>query len=110
MSKMGENLIEAMQELVDYSEGKIDLRTSKFNITPVCESISVEDIKETRKKLGMSQGVFAVVLGVSKKTVESWESGRYVPDGAARRLISIMQTDPAFPIKYGIVQRNAMRP
>jgi len=105
MSKMGQNLIESMQELLDYSEGKIDLRTSRLNLSPVCETISVEDIKDTRKKLGMSQGVFAIVLGVSKKTVESWEAGRYTPDGAARRLISIMQTDPTFPEKYGIVQR-----
>jgi len=102
---MGQELIESMQELLDYSEGKIDLRTSRLNLSPVCDTISVEEIKETRKKLGMSQGVFAIVLGVSKKTVESWEAGRYTPDGAARRLISIMQTDPAFPEKYGIVQR-----
>jgi len=105
MSKMGQELIVSMQELLDYSEGKIDLRTSKISISPVCETITVDEIKETRRKLGMSQGVFAVVLGVSKKTVESWESGRYTPDGAARRLISIMRTDPTFPEKYGIVQR-----
>ena len=105
MSTMGQDLIEAMQEALDHSEGKIDLRTSRFNITPVCETISVDEIKETRKKLGMSQGVFAIVLGVSKKTVESWETGRYAPDGAARRLITIMQSDPSFPEKYGIVQK-----
>jgi len=105
MSKMGQELIESMQELLDYSAGKIDLRTTKFSISPVCETISVEEIKETRKKLGMSQGVFALVIGVSKKTVESWEAGRYNPDGAARRLITIMQSDPSFPEKYGIVQR-----
>jgi len=105
MSKIGQELIESMQELLDYSEGKIDLRTSKLSISPVCDTITVEDIKETRKKLGMSQGVFAIVIGVSKKTVESWEAGRYTPDGAARRLISIMQADPAFPEKYGILQR-----
>ena len=106
MSTMGKELIESMQELLDYSAGKIDLKTTRFNITPVCDTISVEQIKETRKKLGMSQGVFAVVLGVSKKTVESWEAGRYTPDGAARRLISIMNSDPSFPEKYGIVQRG----
>jgi len=105
MSKMGQELIESMQELLDYSAGKIDLRTTKFSISPVCETISVEEIKETRKKLGMSQSVFALVIGVSKKTVESWEAGRYNPDGAARRLITIMQSDPSFPEKYGIVQR-----
>ena len=105
MNRMGQDLIEAMQELLDYSEGKIDLRTSRLNISPVCDTISVEEIKETRKSLGMSQGVFALVLGVSKKTVESWEAGRYTPDGAARRLISMLQTDPSIPEKYGILLR-----
>ena len=105
MSTMGQDLIEAMQEALDHSEGKIDLRTTHLSITPVCNTISVDEIKEVRKKLGMSQGVFAIVLGVSKKTVESWEAGRYTPDGAARRLISIMQTDPMFPEKYNIVRK-----
>ena len=106
MSKMGQGLIEAMQELVDYSEGKIDLRTSRLNITPVCDAISADEIKNVRKTLGMSQGVFATVIGVSKKTVESWEAGRYNPDGAARRLISVMQKDPGFPERYDIIHRN----
>ena len=105
MSKMGQELIESMQEMIDYSEGKIELRKSRLSVAPVCATISVEEIKETRKNLGMSQGMFAGVIGVSKKTVESWEAGRYLPDGAARRLISIMQTDPAFPEKYGIVRK-----
>jgi putative transcriptional regulator len=102
---MGRELIEAMQELVDYSEGKVNLRTTKLNISPVREKIEADEIREVRKNLGMTQGVFAVVIGVSKKTVESWESGRYSPDGAARRLISIMQKDPDFPEKYNILQR-----
>ena len=105
MSKIGQELIEAMQELVDYSEGKVNLRTTRLNVSPVREKIEADEIKETRKKLGMTQGVFAIVIGVSKKTVESWESGRYSPDGAARRLISVMQKDPSFPEKYDILQR-----
>ena len=105
MSRVGQDLVEALQEALDHSAGKLKLRTTQLNITPVCETISVDEIKETRKKLGMSQSVFAIVLGVSKKTVESWEAGRYTPDGAARRLISIMQSDPKFPEKYCIVRR-----
>lgn len=106
MSKrMGEELIEAMQELLDYSEDKIDLRTSRFPVSPVCETISPTEIKAVRENLKMSQSVFAIVIGVSKKTVESWEAGRYKPDGAARRLITIMQKDPKFPEKYELVQK-----
>ena len=105
MSKMGQDLIEAMQEALDHSEGKIELKISRLNISPVCATISVDEIRAIRKKLGMSQGVFALVIGVSRKTVESWESGRYTPDGAARRLISIIQSDPTFLEKYNIVRR-----
>jgi putative transcriptional regulator len=102
---MGQDLIEAMQELLDYSEGKIELRTSRLNVLPVRDTIEPDEIRDTRKSLGMTQGVFAVVLGVSKKTVESWETGRYTPDGAARRLITVLQADHSFPERYGIVNR-----
>ena len=108
MSRMGEDLMEAMQEMMDHAAGKMELRTSRYTppiVAPVCETITVEEIKETRKTLGVTQSAFAVILGVSQKTVESWEAGRYSPDGAARRLIMVMQSDPSFPEKYGIVQR-----
>ena len=104
-SKMGQELIASLQEALDDADGKIELRTTHPSIRPVIETISADDIKETRKKLGMTQSVFALIIGVSNKTVESWETGRYIPDGAARRLITILQADPAFPEKYGIIQR-----
>jgi len=106
MSKMGQELIEAMQELRDYSEGKIELRKTQLMVSPVCESISASDIKEIRGRLSLTQAMFAMVIGVSKKTVESWECGRYKPEGAARRLISIMQADPDFIEKYDIVKNQ----
>ena len=37
----------------------------------------------------MTQKVFASFLGVSPKTVESWEAGRYKPDGPARRVMGL---------------------
>jgi putative transcriptional regulator len=54
----------------------------------------------------MTQGMFAMTIGVSKKTVESWEKGRYMPDGAARRLITMLQADPSLPEKHGIITRG----
>ena len=103
MSKMGQDLVAAMQEALDHSEGKMELRTTRLNISPVCKTISADEIKNVRKKLGMSQSIFAIVIGVSKKTVESWETGRYMPDGAARRLISVLQKDPNFLERYEIL-------
>ncbi len=105
MSKMGQELIAALQEALDDAEGKIELKTSRPNIHPVRKTISADEIRDTRKNLGMTQGLFALTIGVSKKTVESWETGRYTPDGAARRLITLLQSDPQLPEKYGIVNR-----
>ncbi len=105
MSKMGQELIAALQEALDDAEGKIELRTTRPNIRPVRETISADEIRDTRKNLGMTQGVFALTIGVSRKTVESWETGRYMPDGAARRLITLLQSDPELPEKYGIIGR-----
>ena len=106
MSKMGQELIESMQELVDYSKGKVELRTTKYpNVQPVRETISADEIRNIRKMLGLSQGLFATTIGVSKKTVESWETGRYTPDGAARRIITMFQADPSLPEKQGILIR-----
>ena len=105
MSKMGQELIAAVQEALDDAEGKIELRTTRLNVQPVRETISADEIKDIRRVMGLSQSMFALTIGVSRKTVESWETGRYMPDGAARRLISVLQADPAFPEKYGIINR-----
>ena len=105
MSRMGQDLIEAMQEALNHSENKIKLRTTRLKISPVKESYKADEIKNIRKGLNMSQEMFAFVIGVSKKTVESWETGRYSPEGPARRLITVLQKDPGFPEKYDIVQK-----
>ena len=61
------------------------------------------EIKAIRNSLGMTQTVFALFMGVSNKTVEAWEAGRNMPDGPARRLLSMVQADPEIPTRYGIV-------
>jgi len=103
MSKMGSEILLSLSEALEHAKGNSDLKTSRVTIIPVCDSISAEEIKAVRKSLRMTQVSFAILLGVSKKTVESWESGRYNPDGAARRLITILQKDPQFPERYNII-------
>lgn len=44
--------------------------------------------------LGVSQAVFARLLGVSPKLVEAWESGRNTPAGPVRRLFELIERDP----------------
>lgn len=51
--------------------------------------------------LGVSQAVFAKLIGVSPKLVEAWESGRNTPAGPVRRLFELIERDPqAFLRQY----------
>lgn len=56
--------------------------------------IAVSDIVEARYKVGLSQDQFAVLLGVSKRTLQDWEQGRREPSGAAKSLITIAMKRP----------------
>jgi len=52
------------------------------------------EVKAIRERMGVSQDRFAMILGVSKRTVENWEQGRRQPTGAARSLLKIVEADP----------------
>jgi len=49
---------------------------------------------DARKKTGLSQSQFAVLMGVSVRTLQGWEQGRKQPSGAARTLLAIASTNP----------------
>ncbi|HBP38611.1 MAG TPA: hypothetical protein DD640_07715 [Clostridiales bacterium] len=48
----------------------------------------------------MTQTVFASVLGVSKKTIESWEAGLNHPSGASARLLQLLQDIPELSCRF----------
>jgi putative transcriptional regulator len=48
----------------------------------------------TRARLGLSQGKFAELLGISVKTLHNWEQGRRKPTGAARALLRVAALHP----------------
>lgn len=64
--------------------------------------VRVFNAGEIRIGLGMTQVTFALFMGVSKKTVEAWESGRNMPDGPARRLLTVAQENPEITRKFRI--------
>lgn len=47
-----------------------------------------------RQNSGLSQAQFALLLGVSVRTLQGWEQGRKQPSGAARTLITLAQRNP----------------
>jgi putative transcriptional regulator len=70
-------------------------------------AFSSDEVKSIRQAANMTQTIFAACLGVSKKTVEAWESGRNQPSGAASRLLSVMEDDPFVFERYGLFIRQA---
>lgn len=57
------------------------------------------EVRAIREKTGLSQSRFAVLIGVSKRTLENWEQGRRHPTGPARALLKIVDADPESAIR-----------
>ncbi len=54
-----------------------------------------DDVSEIRISLNLTQKAFAEILGVSRRTVEAWESGRSTPTPTAKKLIHLIKLDPS---------------
>lgn len=97
-------IMSGLNEALEHAQGKKKLRSKVIKIEPLKE-YQASEIKGIRDALGMSQSMFAGMMGVSIKTVEAWEAGRNKPDGPARRILALVQADPLLPEKYSIITR-----
>ena len=57
-----------------------------------------EEMKAVREKTGLSQSVFATMIGVKVKTLQNWEQHRRNPTGAAA-LLPIFDREPETAMK-----------
>lgn len=57
--------------------------------------ISPPTIRMVRDKLHVSQSQFAMLIGVSSRTLQNWEQGRRKPDGPAIALLKVAKKNPA---------------
>lgn len=56
--------------------------------------IETPDVKEIRQKVGLSQTMFAQLIGVKLKTLQNWEQQRRHPNGAVTALLTIVSREP----------------
>ena len=56
--------------------------------------IKPPDIRTVREKLKVSQNEFALMIGVSVRTLQNWEQGRRKPEGPAKALLRIALRNP----------------
>ena len=77
------NIIEILKSSNHYSVFYADIE----------KEVNGEFVKNLRKKLNMTQNVFASVLGVTKKTIEKWEQGVNPVKGCSARLLYLISKD-----------------
>ena len=56
--------------------------------------VKLPEAAEARARMGLSQQEFAILLGVSPRTLQDWEQGRREPTGAAKTLLRVAVTHP----------------
>jgi len=56
--------------------------------------VRLPEAAEARALVGLSQQEFAILLGVSARTLQDWEQGRREPTGAAKTLLRVAVAHP----------------
>lgn len=97
---LSEGIIEGLKQAIDYKKGDRTKASSKrVSIKPL-PNYDKTDIKAIRKNVQMTQKTFALFLGVSIKTVESWETGTNTPSSSSLRLLQLIESDPTLLQHY----------
>jgi len=56
--------------------------------------VEAPDTAQVRQSMGLSQAQFAVLLGISVRTLQNWEQGRRRPRGPAAQLLRVVARHP----------------
>jgi putative transcriptional regulator len=91
--RLFDELMEAIDDINQWREGKITLKTYTVERTPKPE-VTPQVIRDTREKLNLSRAVFAHELHVSPRTLEKWEQGLTKPNEQAATLILLVRKYP----------------
>lgn len=83
-----DGLMEGLTEALAHSKGKATAETFSRK-----RSLPDVNVAEIRRSLNMTQRKFAAMLGVSPRTVESWEAGRTTPTPTAKKLLYLVRED-----------------
>jgi putative transcriptional regulator len=90
-----DRLKSGLEEGIRHAKGEITLKTTTLELPDRPPVVGAAELTTLRLASGMSQAVFARLLNVSTKTVQSWEQGQRKPSQAALRLIQIFRYNPA---------------
>jgi len=70
-----------------------EIKSNRLKQSRIFE-IEPPEIRKIRGQLRVSQNEFAMMIGVSVRTLQNWEQGRRAPDGPAKALLRIASRNP----------------
>jgi putative transcriptional regulator len=88
MGKAGRRLIAAAEEALAIARREADPSSYRTHLVPEV------DVRELRRRLGMTQQQFATEFGFSLARLRDWEQGRSRPDGALRAYLKVISREP----------------
>lgn len=92
---VADRIRKGLEEAIRHAKGEITLRTTTLELPDPPPEVKAEDVIRIRLDNQMSQAVFARVLNVSPKTIQSWEQGSRKPSPSSLRLIQVIRKNPA---------------
>ena len=85
---VGESIIEGLKQAVAWTKGENDdVRVTLVHVPRV-------DVRQVRRKMGLSQAQFAIKFGFPPATLRNWEQGRSRPDTPTRVLLAVIAKHP----------------
>lgn len=96
--RMGEEILRGLEEMRDALrdgqklQHRFTMRTVELELQP--REFTADQVQHLRNTFHASQSVFAMMIGVSPRTLQDWEQGRKSPPPWAGRLLQLMQDDP----------------
>jgi putative transcriptional regulator len=97
---LGDLLVESLTELRDGLKGEPGKLTMKTVEIPDPAHFGAAKVHQLRDRLGLSQALFARLLGVSSKLVEAWETGTRTPSLMACRLLESIARSPSRYVRH----------
>ncbi|MGA2499380.1 MAG: helix-turn-helix domain-containing protein [Tepidisphaeraceae bacterium] len=96
---LGDLLVRSLTEVRDGLRGRPGKLTMKTVDIPDAPGFGATAVHTLRERLGLSQGLFARLIGVSRKLIEAWEAGTRTPSPMACRLLDAIDRHPALFVR-----------
>jgi putative transcriptional regulator len=81
---VGHRIIEGLEEAISWCRGEGE----RVRVTIV--TIPEIDVRQVRRRMGLSQTEFATKFGFPPATLRNWEQGRATPDASTRVLLAVI--------------------